>query len=54
MPVEDAGPAATSREITPENTVPVALGMWSANVRRRADKLTTECRADLGQLGMCW
>lgn len=52
--VEDAGPAATGREITPEDTVPISLGVWFANVRRRADKLTDERRAVLNQLGMRW
>ncbi|WP_329583334.1 DEAD/DEAH box helicase [Streptomyces sp. NBC_01361] len=34
--------------------VPVALGMWIANTRRRADKLTEQRRADLDQLDMRW
>lgn len=54
LPAEDAGPAASGRETTPEGTVPVALGMWVANVRRRATKLTAERRGDLDQLGMRW
>jgi len=54
LPVEDAGPAATGRETTPENTVPVALGMWIANTRRRATKLRQERRSDLDRLGMRW
>ncbi|EST18173.1 hypothetical protein M878_00080 [Streptomyces roseochromogenus subsp. oscitans DS 12.976] len=28
--------------------------MWTANTRRRADKLTDERRADLDVLGMRW
>ncbi|WP_331737248.1 Helicase associated domain protein [Streptomyces sp. NBC_00019] len=54
LPVALAGPAATGREITPEDTVLVDLGMWLANVRRRADKLTDQRRGDLDVLGMRW
>ncbi|MDI3409508.1 helicase associated domain-containing protein, partial [Streptomyces cavernicola] len=54
LSVEDAGPAATGRETSPEGTVLVALGMWVANTRRRAAKLTAERRGDLDQLGMRW
>ncbi|WP_312866376.1 helicase associated domain-containing protein [Streptomyces boluensis] len=54
LSVEDAGPAASGREATPDNTVPVALGMWVSNVRRRAEKLTVERRGDLDQLGIRW
>ncbi|MDI3424239.1 helicase associated domain-containing protein [Streptomyces luteolus] len=54
LSVEEAGPAASGRETTPEGMVPVALGMWVANVRRRATKLTAERRGDLDQLGMRW
>ncbi|GAA2338522.1 Helicase associated domain protein [Streptomyces kunmingensis] len=54
LPVELAGPAALGRETTPEGDVLVDLGMWTANVRRRADKLTTERRTALDQLGMRW
>ncbi|GAA2338638.1 helicase associated domain-containing protein [Streptomyces kunmingensis] len=54
LPVDLAGPAATGRDITPEDTVLVDLGMWTANVRRRADKLTAERRIALDQLGMRW
>ncbi|MET7520164.1 Helicase associated domain protein [Streptomyces sp. NPDC005480] len=54
VPVADAGPAASGREITPEDTVLVDLGMWIANTRRRAAKLTDQRRADLDQLGMRW
>ncbi|MFD5574962.1 helicase associated domain-containing protein [Streptomyces cadmiisoli] len=54
VPVDNAGPAATGRETTPENTVPVALGMWIANTRRRADKLTDQRREALNQPGMRW
>ncbi|GAA2345483.1 DEAD/DEAH box helicase [Streptomyces kunmingensis] len=34
--------------------VPVALGMWIANTRRRAGKLTAKRRDDLDRLGMRW
>ncbi|WP_372346628.1 helicase [Streptomyces sp. KL116D] len=34
--------------------MPVALGMWLANTRRRADKLSAQRRDDLDQLGMRW
>ncbi|MFE1953250.1 Helicase associated domain protein [Streptomyces sp. NPDC059524] len=54
VPVSDAGPAATGRVITAEGTVLVYLGMWTANVRRRADRLTTERRDELDALGMRW
>ncbi|MDQ8708327.1 Helicase associated domain protein [Streptomyces sp. LHD-70] len=54
LPVEDAGPAASGRETTPDGMVAVALGMWVANVRRRAAKLTPERHSDLDQLGMRW
>ncbi|WP_394427439.1 DEAD/DEAH box helicase [Streptomyces sp. SGAir0957] len=54
LALEVAGPAATGRESTPEGTVVVDLGMWTANVRRRADKLTEERRSALDQLGMRW
>ncbi|WP_394427417.1 helicase associated domain-containing protein [Streptomyces sp. SGAir0957] len=54
LPLELAGPAASGRESTPEETIRVDLGMWTANVRRRADKLTEERRSALDQLGMRW
>ncbi|MEU6394359.1 hypothetical protein [Streptomyces sp. NPDC046939] len=54
LPLEAAGPAATGRETAPEGTVLVNLGMWTANVRRRADKLADERRVSLDQLGMRW
>ncbi|MFJ8828040.1 helicase associated domain-containing protein [Streptomyces sp. NPDC102467] len=54
LPVALAGPAATGREITPEDTVLVDLGMWAANTRRRAAKLTDQRRAALDQLGIRW
>ncbi|MFD9796935.1 helicase associated domain-containing protein [Streptomyces sp. NPDC059070] len=54
VPVGLAGPAATGREITPEDTVPVALGMWITNTRRRAAGLTDQRRAALDHLGMRW
>ncbi|MFI0242505.1 helicase associated domain-containing protein [Streptomyces sp. NPDC016845] len=54
LPADLARPAATGRETTPEGDVLVDLGMWAANVRRRADKLTDERRLALDQLGMRW
>ncbi|MET9499445.1 helicase associated domain-containing protein [Streptomyces sp. NPDC006552] len=54
LPVALAGPAATGRETTPEGTVRVDLGMWTANTRRRADRLTEERRTALDQLDMRW
>ncbi|MFF1691716.1 helicase associated domain-containing protein [Streptomyces sp. NPDC058254] len=54
VPVDLAGPAATGRETTPEGTVPVALGMWIANTRRRADKLSGQRHAALDELSMRW
>ncbi|MFI0241748.1 Helicase associated domain protein [Streptomyces sp. NPDC016845] len=54
VPVDLAGPAATGRDVTADGTVPVALGMWTANVRRRAGKLSSERRGDLDALGMRW
>ncbi|MFI7011938.1 Helicase associated domain protein [Streptomyces sp. NPDC050145] len=54
VPVSDAGPAASGRQITPEDTVLVDLGMWITNTRRRADKLTDERRDDLNTLNMRW
>ncbi|WP_370269937.1 helicase associated domain-containing protein [Streptomyces sp. V4I8] len=54
VPVDQAGPAATGRETTPENTVAVALGMWITNTRRRATKLSDQRRTELDQLGMHW
>ncbi|WP_420038107.1 Helicase associated domain protein (plasmid) [Streptomyces sp. cg28] len=53
VPHADAGPGAVGAEQDAEG-VPVALGMWLANVRRRADKLTEQRRDDLDQLGMRW
>ncbi|GAA2345317.1 helicase associated domain-containing protein [Streptomyces kunmingensis] len=54
LPLALAGPAATGRDITPEDTVLVDLGMWTANVRRRANRLTDQRRTALDQLGMRW
>ncbi|MGD6748510.1 Helicase associated domain protein [Streptomyces sp. BH106] len=54
VPVDEAGPAATGRETTPEGTVPVALGQWVSNTRRRADTLTEQRRTELDELGMRW
>ncbi|GAA2325920.1 helicase associated domain-containing protein [Streptomyces kunmingensis] len=54
LPVGLAGPGASGREIAPEDTVLVDLGMWAAYVRRRADKLPDERRAALDELRMRW
>ncbi|MFI0243109.1 Helicase associated domain protein [Streptomyces sp. NPDC016845] len=54
LPADLAGPAATGRETTPQGDVLVDLGMWTANVRRRAGKLTDQRRAALDHLGMRW
>ncbi|WP_329580020.1 helicase associated domain-containing protein [Streptomyces sp. NBC_01361] len=53
VPVCKAGRGATGVELE-EGGVPAALGMWIANIRRRADKLTSQRRADLDALGMRW
>ncbi|AWW43015.1 hypothetical protein [Streptomyces cadmiisoli] len=52
VPVGDSRSAATSREITPENTVPVAQSMRITNTRRRADQRTTEQQGNLDTLDM--
>ncbi|MET9499989.1 helicase associated domain-containing protein, partial [Streptomyces sp. NPDC006552] len=54
LPMELAGPAAAGRETTPEGEVRIDLGMWTANVRRRAAGLTVERRSALDQLDMRW
>ncbi|MFH8739327.1 helicase associated domain-containing protein [Streptomyces sp. NPDC017964] len=53
VPVTEAGRDAID-ETSDGDGVPVALGMWLANTRRRADRLTTQRRADLDALGMRW
>ncbi|MFJ8828251.1 Helicase associated domain protein [Streptomyces sp. NPDC102467] len=53
VPPAEAGRSAHGVERGGEG-VPVALGMFLANTRRRADKLTPQRRADLDQLGMRW
>ncbi|MER5951705.1 Helicase associated domain protein [Streptomyces sp. NPDC001904] len=53
VPFADAGRGAVGAERDADG-VPVALGMWLANVRRRADKLTDQRRADLDALSMRW
>ncbi|MFI9778578.1 Helicase associated domain protein [Streptomyces sp. NPDC051956] len=53
VPVTEAGRAAVGRESCTDS-VGVQLGMWLANTRRRADKLTGQRRADLDELGMRW
>ncbi|MER7204997.1 helicase [Streptomyces sp. CB01635] len=55
--VEEAGHGAAGVEAGSRagvEGVPVALGMFLANTRRRADKLTPQRRADLEALGMRW
>ncbi|MET9499726.1 helicase associated domain-containing protein [Streptomyces sp. NPDC006552] len=54
LPMELAGPAAAGRETTPDGDVLVDLGMWTTNVRRRADRLTDQRREALDQLSMRW
>lgn len=53
VPLAEAGRSAVGAERDTDG-VPVALGMWLANVRRRADKLTEQRRDDLDSLGMRW
>ncbi|MGW2080587.1 Helicase associated domain protein [Streptomyces sp. NPDC001939] len=53
VPVAEAGHAAAGRE-NGSDGVPVQLGMWLANTRRRAGTLTPQRRADLDALGMRW
>jgi hypothetical protein len=53
VPLAEAGHGAAGVERDGDG-VSVALGMWLANVRRRADKLTGQRRDDLNQLGMRW
>ncbi|MYT74963.1 helicase [Streptomyces sp. SID8367] len=53
VPPEEAGRGALGAE-TDGDGVPVALGMWLTNVRRRAHKLTAQRRNDLNQLGIRW
>ncbi|MGX1676434.1 helicase associated domain-containing protein, partial [Streptomyces sp. NPDC055400] len=53
VPLAEAGHGAAGVE-RDGGGASVALGMWLANVRRRADKLTSQRRADLDALGMRW
>ncbi|MFD3481347.1 helicase associated domain-containing protein [Streptomyces sp. NPDC058695] len=53
VPLAEAGRGAHGAEPDGEG-VPVALGMFLANSRRRADKLTAQRRENLDQLGMRW
>ncbi|MET9498108.1 helicase associated domain-containing protein [Streptomyces sp. NPDC006552] len=53
VPLAEAGRSAHRAERVGEG-VPVALGMFLANTRRRADKLTVRRRDDLDQFGMRW
>ncbi|MEU8893919.1 Helicase associated domain protein [Streptomyces sp. NPDC048442] len=48
-----AGESAGGAQAGPES-VTVKLGMWVANVRKRAAKLTPERRAALDEIGMEW
>ncbi|WP_329564952.1 DEAD/DEAH box helicase [Streptomyces sp. NBC_01361] len=57
VPVDEAGRGAAGVEASSGAGVvgvPVALGMFLANTRRRANKLTDARRADLDELGMRW
>ncbi|MEV1026941.1 Helicase associated domain protein [Streptomyces sp. NPDC050264] len=54
VPVDKAGRRGATGAEAAEDGAPVALGMFLANTRRRADKLTPPRRADLDQLGMRW
>ncbi|WP_406500084.1 helicase associated domain-containing protein [Streptomyces sp. NBC_00846] len=47
-----AGPG--SRQAGAGEPVGVKLGAWLDNVRKRADRLTGQRRADLDALGMRW
>ncbi|WTJ48397.1 helicase associated domain-containing protein (plasmid) [Streptomyces atratus] len=48
------GGAAVGRQNGAEEPVTVRLGTWLDNVRKRADRLTEQRRADLNALGMLW
>ncbi|MGW2089957.1 Helicase associated domain protein [Streptomyces sp. NPDC001880] len=48
------GGAAVGRQNGAEEPVTVRLGTWLDNVRKRADRLTEQRRADLDALGMRW
>jgi hypothetical protein len=52
VPLDEAGRGAVGGESG--DGVPVALGMFLANTRRRANKLAAQRRAELDQLGMRW
>jgi hypothetical protein len=51
VPLDEAGRGAIGAV---SDGVPVALGMFLANTRRRADKLTPERRTELDTLDMRW
>ncbi|WP_326778310.1 helicase associated domain-containing protein [Streptomyces sp. NBC_01445] len=53
VPLDEAGRGAHSAALEGDS-VPVALGMFLANTRRRADKLTPERRTELDALDMRW
>ncbi|WP_072489527.1 helicase associated domain-containing protein [Streptomyces atratus] len=44
----------TGRQDGAGGPVVVKLGTWLDNVRKRADRLSAERRAELGALGMRW
>ncbi|MFK4212742.1 Helicase associated domain protein [Streptomyces sp. NPDC030920] len=48
------GGAAVGRQNGADGVVVVKLGTWLDNVRKRADRLSAERRADLDALGMRW
>ncbi|WP_327580429.1 Helicase associated domain protein (plasmid) [Streptomyces sp. NBC_00053] len=48
------GGVAVGRQNGAEEPVTVRLGTWLDNVRKRADRLTEQRRADLDALGMRW
>ncbi|MEU2134341.1 helicase associated domain-containing protein [Streptomyces sp. NPDC018352] len=48
------GGTAVGRQNGAEEPVPVRLGTWLDNVRKRARKLSDQRRADLDHLGMRW
>ncbi|MFG2525820.1 helicase associated domain-containing protein [Streptomyces sp. NPDC048527] len=53
VPVEEAGRGARNTALEGDS-VPVALGMFLASTRRRADKPTPRRRTDLDAHGMRW
>ncbi|MFE5030162.1 helicase associated domain-containing protein, partial [Streptomyces sp. NPDC056656] len=53
VPVAEAGRSTVGAALEGDS-VPVALGMFLANTRRRANKLTKQRRMDLDALDMRW